>query len=193
MTKVTSAILSDGIYYYENLIEDTDQLLLDINNTDKNLLDTDLLEKWHTWASSNDDWIFGERKHIFPERYSTSSKMVQDIFDQLKGAVTIASTDYAQQSKNALDEIDPRTISKYYTDSFMGPHTDSGPRAYISGVLYLNDDYEGGEIAFPNQGIEVKPSAGSMLFFPSVEPYIHNPKKVLSGEKYMVPMFWFKD
>jgi hypothetical protein len=58
-------------------------------------------------------------------------------------------------------------------------------------VMYLNDDYEGGEIDFPDHGISIKPEAGSIVVFSS-EGVLHDPKPTLSGTKYMVPLFFFK-
>ena len=40
-----------------------------------------------------------------------------------------------------------------------------------SAIFYINDDYEGGEIYFPNWDIEIKPKTGSLVIFPSNEEY----------------------
>ena len=79
--------------------------------------------------------------------------------------------------------------------------------------MYLNDDYEGGEISFtirdpkgPIQGptpaedfskanpstynFFVKPKAGSVIVFPPSPPYHHTAHLVKSGFKYMVPQHW---
>ena len=83
------------------------------------------------------------------------------------------------------------------------PHADkelhSGPDAGktndfpwydIAGLFYINDDYEGGELYFPNQGIQFKPKAGSAYFFPGDMNYIHGVTEVKSGIRYTVPFFW---
>ena len=51
--------------------------------------------------------------------------------------------------------------------------------------MYLNDNYEGGEIEFPNQKVKIKPEAGSILIFPSMNPYIHESKPTSKNEKYV--------
>jgi len=57
-------------------------------------------------------------------------------------------------------------------------------------VLYLNDDYEGGELYFPVKGFEIKPPANSLLIFSgSKEEYVHGVKKVLENNRYSVPGF----
>jgi predicted 2-oxoglutarate/Fe(II)-dependent dioxygenase YbiX len=55
-------------------------------------------------------------------------------------------------------------------------------------VIYLNDDYEGGELSFVNLNIKVKPSVGSLMIFKTGEKYLHEVKTV-SGDKvrYCLP------
>lgn len=43
----------------------------------------------------------------------------------------------------------------------------SGPRPSVNALAYLTDDYEGGEIYFPELDISIKPKAGSILLFDS--------------------------
>jgi len=67
-------------------------------------------------------------------------------------------------------------------------HTDAvdrEPFIEYSAVLYLNDEYTGGEIYFPRQNFELKPKKYSALFFPGNEQgYLHGVKTVLSGNRY---------
>lgn len=60
----------------------------------------------------------------------------------------------------------------------------------IAGLFYLNDDYEGGELYFPNQGIQFKPKPGGAYFFPGDMNYIHGVTRIESGIRYVVPFFW---
>lgn len=60
----------------------------------------------------------------------------------------------------------------------------------IAGLFYLNDDYEGGELYFPIQGIQFKPKRGAAYFFPGDMNYIHGVTKVESGIRYVSPFFW---
>lgn len=60
----------------------------------------------------------------------------------------------------------------------------------IAGLFYINDDYEGGELYFPNQGIQFKPKAGAAYFFPGDMNYIHGVTEIRSGMRYVCPFFW---
>jgi hypothetical protein len=57
-------------------------------------------------------------------------------------------------------------------------------------LFYINDDYEGGELYFPNQGIQFKPKRGSAYFFPGDMNYVHGVTKIKSGIRYTCPFFW---
>ena len=60
----------------------------------------------------------------------------------------------------------------------------------IAGLFYINDDYEGGELYFPNQGVQFKPKAGAAYFFPGDMDYIHGVTEIRSGIRYVCPFFW---
>jgi hypothetical protein len=68
-------------------------------------------------------------------------------------------------------------------------HADDGPayKAAVSAVIYLNDDYEGGEIAFPRMdSLVIKPDLGDIAIFPSNYIYEHASLPIRSGTKYCV-------
>ena len=68
-------------------------------------------------------------------------------------------------------------------------HADHGP-AYnttVSAVIYINDDYEGGEIKFPRlDGYTLTPKVGDIAIFPSNYIYEHASLPMISGTKYCV-------
>jgi hypothetical protein len=68
-------------------------------------------------------------------------------------------------------------------------HADHGP-AYnttVSVVVYLNDDYEGGELYFPRlDKLVYKPKIGDIAIFPSNYIYEHASRDMIEGIKYSV-------
>lgn len=64
------------------------------------------------------------------------------------------------------------------------------PSRDISSVLYLTDNFEGGNLVFPDLDIEIEPKAGSAIYFPSDEDHMHLVTKVESGNRSTCTGFW---
>jgi hypothetical protein len=56
----------------------------------------------------------------------------------------------------------------------------------ISIVYFLNDDFVGGELVFPELELVIKPQAGTLVCFPSDHNYIHGVNPVTSGHRYSI-------
>jgi predicted 2-oxoglutarate/Fe(II)-dependent dioxygenase YbiX len=54
----------------------------------------------------------------------------------------------------------------------------------ISILVYLNNEYEGGELVFPNQHITLNPKAGMLVAFPSNHNFLHGVMPVTKGTRY---------
>lgn len=83
-------------------------------------------------------------------------------------------------------------VRRYDVGRGMGPHMDaSGPVTTmdISILVYLNDDYVGGEIYFDDIGLEIKPTAGSILMFRCAGKTLHGVRPITEGLKYYIPLF----
>ena len=60
---------------------------------------------------------------------------------------------------------------------------------HMAGWVYLNDDYDGGDISFINQDISFKPKAGDLVMFPGNIHYWYSVKPA-NGSRYIMPI-WF--
>jgi hypothetical protein len=81
----------------------------------------------------------------------------------------------------------------------MPPHIDTindgGVFSYLkyAVVIYLNDEYTGGSIYFPNIDEEYFPKKGDAVVFPSNdEKYLHGVKEILSGNRYTLA-YWYSE
>jgi hypothetical protein len=187
-------IFADKIFYYEGIIHNPEQVVTTIESTDRILSDNSLISSWHDWSANDDNsHFFGKRKFTNPSEFFSSDDETKEVYLILDSVLSAYGKDYAEKLSVDLGRRAPISISKYTTGASMGVHTDSGPNPVnenISAVLYLNDDYEGGELNFPDQGVRIKPSAGSLVIFPSIPPFYHESLEILSGTKYMSPAFW---
>lgn len=195
--------LYEKIFYYEDILENSAGLVDSIEKTDKVCNTTTSISSWGPWTASDDQTKnYGLGKSGV---FETGRLMDEKDFELYKISSTIKYTaEFAISSYCNLHMITKPwlpnffNIKKYSQGADMGPHVDSNDptnieHPIISGVMYLNDNYSGGEISFPNQGVSIKPKAGSVIIFPSTEPYTHHPQKIISGIKYMVPLFWYKE
>lgn len=89
-------------------------------------------------------------------------------------------------------------LVKWNYNKTLDPHRDGHtfipeePELSLSTLIYLNDDYIGGEIAFADYGISIKPKARELIIFPS--HFLHEVKATqeLSGgsRRCTLPMFY---
>jgi hypothetical protein len=202
-------ILEEKVYYYTNVIEDPKKLVDAIENDNQ--------DPWGEWmACSGQEYVYGTDKSI--SETDPSDEKNAYIYSTLQKAFDDVARDYAA-AHGITDEpklFPMYPIKKYMAGTFMGAHFDQqegDERLKVSFVMYLNDDYEGGEISFtirdpkgPIQGptpdsdfakadhtayhFAVKPKAGSIIVFPPSPPYHHTAHLVKSGEKIMVPQHW---
>ena len=106
----------------------------------------------------------------------------------------------------SVHELDPKIISKigYHTQkwepgAYARIHSDntdakgnSGAftRSKYAGFLYLNDDFDGGLLKFPDQNIEIKPEVGMLAVFDGGFNNMHEVSLIESGVRYTIGSFW---
>lgn len=190
--------LHEQIFYYKNILSNPQKIVEEIESIDSMLTENDAIFKWKKWTASDDEnYVFGYQKQTDSRRLPTSSDAVKDIYTTLRGALESAGRHYCSERNLPYFDPSPLSISKYIVGGSMGAHVDEYPNQpkepIMSGVMYLNDDCVGGELDFPQQGIRIKPAAGSIVIFPSVKPFYHQSLEVTEGNKYMSPVFWIKN
>ena len=74
------------------------------------------------------------------------------------------------------------------TKDHYDAHYDGGPtsKRWVSAILYLKDNYKGGEIEFVHYDLKIKPKAGSLYLFPSGYSHAHIAHEVTDGTKYAI-------
>jgi predicted 2-oxoglutarate/Fe(II)-dependent dioxygenase YbiX len=90
-----------------------------------------------------------------------------------------------------LQHVEGYDLLKYQTGQEYKAHYDGGSQVgrAVSPILYLNDNYTGGEIEFVNHNVKIKPKAGSLYLFPATFAYRHIAHPVTSGTKYAIVTF----
>jgi hypothetical protein len=122
-------------------------------------------------------------------RDETNSELIdlhEEIYQKLKYCVD----DYARYWGINVVYYEAFNFVKYEGEgTHFNIHADHGP-AYnctVSAVIYINDNYEGGEIKFPRLDNYIHtPKVGDIAIFPSNYIYEHASLPMKSGTKYCV-------
>jgi Rps23 Pro-64 3,4-dihydroxylase Tpa1-like proline 4-hydroxylase len=172
--------IDENIFRVENFITDQEckDLMLEILN------------------KSDKDWLSD-----FEERYTDKNF---DYTDQwYKRALNLTDSEYPQKLKKRLKDLinsDLKvksflTVQRHEPGSGIELHVDKkhDPKLEYAAVLYLNDDFNGGELYFPEKDIEIIPLKNSLIIFNTDIEYSHEVKKVLPGPtRYAIATFIWK-
>lgn len=220
--------LHEQIFYYQDVIENSEQLVDLIEELDSDESTHPVIPAWGKWLSNSaDGHAFGGKKDFDPSKLSDLDSPrkadVERVVTAIKSAVEdVATAYYKDRGFEGKPNLSPFAgVMKYRPGCAMGAHFDAqaGDRTLkYSIVLYLNENYEGGEISFAvrdydlrdtkfshlkplddvndpdNEGridFWLKPKAGSALIFPSTHPFMHRVHTMISGDKYIFPGFVF--
>jgi hypothetical protein len=107
----------------------------------------------------------------------------QDIYDAQFQAVEDYRKDYNIMDLRYWEAFN---FIKYGPGQHFQEHHDHGFSYNCTVVAYVNDDYEGGELYFRLQDLNIKPEAGDLFIFPSNFMYPHRAMPVHSGTKYSI-------
>lgn len=191
-------MLDDNIWYFRNSLSYPKELLEFINELDANSSTHQVITKWSDWTASNDSsFVYGKSKDILVANIGLKSDSVRTdqkilyVKNSFEMAARMCLDTYISSRRLNRDSYDLSInhipLRKWNAGTDMGPHCDNydgDTNIAFSMITYINEDYSGGEIEFPNQGITLKPEAGSVVIFPSTEPYLHKVNKIISGERY---------
>jgi Rps23 Pro-64 3,4-dihydroxylase Tpa1-like proline 4-hydroxylase len=140
--------------------------------------------KTETFVSQKDD-------NDQPVNWITQYMAILDIFNVVERVKDKISEEYntenikAKENRLSVVKWEKGNSLKLHVDD-LGYVTDN----HIAALIYLNDDYEGGELRFETHDLSIKPKKGDLVFFPGNMHYAHEVCEVLSGTRYTVPI-WF--
>ena len=86
---------------------------------------------------------------------------------------------------------EPGAYARIHSDN-TDEHGVSGAftRSRYAGFLYLNDDFEGGLLKFPDQNLEIQPKVGMLAVFDGGFDNMHEVSLITSGVRYTIGSFW---
>lgn len=159
-------LIADGIYEFENYISDSEiEQFLEI--TKRNI-------------------VGGPEMQL-----DIDSEEFGPLFEKLRSRIY-------PMFRNLLKMAGLYRVQRWESNTGMSLHRDDGYDMYPDQlgikwgmVIYLNDDYEGGKIEYPDIDLAFKPKVGSMLLHRGNIP--HMVQVVTSGNRYYITGFAYGD
>lgn len=200
MAKLEYEVLHKNVYYFSDPFPDIDKLMDAVEN-----VNSEAVSPWNTWYANNteDGYPYGEVKTLNFSMLPNESPEVREkasyALDSLIGTMYECCREFMEQhgadeeelehlKKDMFEGMNYYGIRRYNENEDMGPHQDrvvEGKDTYTISV-YLDDDYDGGELGIPQEGVDalIKAKAGSIVVFPS--GYLHESKLTTRGRKTII-------
>lgn len=195
---------------YRNVLKDPQQMYDVMKKSEQTSEGKYFLNTWDQWAHfgtytqkkhpheiaqevSEDEMFIKEEAFVY-EVEDAYNKVIMDYVArhgiELPEGWRFSGCSYSKYNPS-LDIMNNRMTMQYHTDHITSQKDMPGDKFFITCTMYINDDYEGGDIEFFVNGelINHKPQGGDILVFPSIEPYYHGVKTIEENEKFFVRNF----
>lgn len=175
---------SEIILYKDNILSNEIELIKKIENansteniwqisSDKNINNINITSQSQIFYLDNSSSFFYEKIRL---RESLNNFILPIILN------------YLEQVQESTDYIKPWTIAKTLNNvNFHFDESRNKKRHRHVAIVFLNDDFSGGEIQFKDRiGNEpISFNSGDVLIYPSSNEYLHKVLPVLSGTQYV--------
>lgn len=185
----------ENIHIFENFISQED---LDIIQ--------DFCPTINEWNNSKESIYAEDGTCLYNADYWNDRQCSSEILERLSMPVFKIIEKYIKKMQTALEEIyrvellhRPPVIMKWRPGIEQRPHADKQlnngePNAFVdydlNSLFYYNDDFEGGELFYPQHGITVTPKPGLAIAHPGDINYLHGVTMIRSGNRYTTPSFY---
>ena len=147
------------------------------------------------WLENEDNWKSGHLENGVDIRVSQihTLDLNTDIHMELIKTFIFYINEYGKKYPHLkINQAEGLQVVRYDKGGFYKPHVDSGnTNRILSGVLYLNEDFNGGVTHFEKQDLEVEPKSGRLVLYPSNFVYVREVKEITDRSCYSVTT-WFK-
>lgn len=195
------------VLVFRNILPDIDNLYQIMKKSEASSEGKYFLKTWDQWSifgtySQHKDNIDDAEKGEVYDQEKYFAQVVSDGYIKslshyvkkynvdLPSNAYFSGSSFSKYNPN-VDKMENKMTMQYHTDYIVSQKDMPGPKFFITCTMYINDDYDGGDIEFfvDNKLINHKPKAGDILIFPSGEPYYHGVKLIENGYKFFVRNF----
>ena len=211
------------VIIYRNMLKNTDKIVNALKRSKSLDDKTEInhaFKQWKPWPPMGNMMILNMPDDDFiPDNYEIQEELdlLNDIYNNYRTVLLDYIQDWKvsdiwkpyishwdidkknwEQSGVSFLRYDPsedqsKLAMEYHTDTHEFSAESRGSKFVITVTMYLNDDYDGGEISFLDednkQVTTYKPKAGDITVFPSCEPFYHGILPVKNNERFLLRMF----
>lgn len=156
-----------------------------------------LIEHFNSSAELWDDTCFYNAAVMFPlaPENSPHQHLNHDYFENLKSTLANLSKDvFDKDVRNLTLSAHKWNVGAYARDHADNAELDGTPNAWQENkfvtIIYLNEDYEGGQLYFRDHDLYISPKEGSVVVFDVGINNVHGVTEVTSGERYTMLLSW---
>jgi predicted 2-oxoglutarate/Fe(II)-dependent dioxygenase YbiX len=208
------------VFLYKNLFPATKTFNAVLNESQLKPEKSFLFKNWEQWSRFGSyvvKWTFSPKDEFNQTPKYLKEKFFIEATNQIFQATTkhylshhnvevkedwtIMGPSFCKYETSGVQEKhleDNGLVMAYHTD-YVG-YDDAQPDFALTCTMYINDNYEGGDVAFKvgKDDYVYKPQAGDVMVFPSGHPdllseenvCVHGVKKITSGIKYFIRIFY---
>ncbi len=212
--------LHPKVWVYRSAIKDPEVLLEKLKN----------LPDWRQWwvfgeitdalGAKDSEWDAFPTPEQWSEHLAevATSSRFPELTKEIENYFYAASANYVEELGISLDSwmhqapsfavykeeggVTDEMSMHYHTDWQPEKEEARGYKFRVTCTMYLNGDYDGGELAFLLRDdrnddsndirFDYKPTAGDILIFPAIEPFYHGVKRLRKGNRYFIRNFWLE-
>ena len=175
--------LREWIGYYEDIVsKDECESLIEVTKNSG-------LLKPSTYSNHTGEIKSSDNRVVMDDMWvkdKTTSSIINDFFGKVIRKYSDKFERFSCQRHSGF------RVNRYSVGGFMSEHTDNIHHSHgqeygfpqVSALLFLNDNYKGGELIVAGNEYETK--MGSGIIFPSNFMFPHEVKKITDGERWSI-------
>lgn len=185
----------ENIHVFENFIDKEDLKVIQ-----------DFCPTINEWNNSKESIYAEDGTCLYNAEYWNDRQCSSDILQRLSMPVFEIIDKYITKMQLELERIynlrlspRPPVVMKWRPGIEQRPHADKQiedgrPNAFVdydlNSLFYYNDDFEGGDLYYPQHDIVVRPKPGLAVAHPGDINYLHGVTLVTKGYRYTTPSFY---
>jgi hypothetical protein len=184
MNLINKGSYKSDIVYYKNFIPEDDCKKIVEYFTDPT----------HPWANVAFYESYGMnllQDDPLLEKYGLPRNYFEGVVATMKQAVEEAHQRPIKQVSTHAQKWEAGAYASYHSDnSDLNGNPSAWEVSKFVCLLYLNSDYDGGELKFRDHDITIKPEAGILVTFPGGIDNVHAVTEVKNGTRHTIGAFW---